>query len=797
MPKRRALPAAISLAAGLLPLPQLSSAEEALMLEEILVTATRRVENIQEIAMSVSAFNSDFLQDTGVNDIKALEQYTPNLTITPGTDSRATSIRIRGIGSVGTNSGIDPSVGIFIDSVYQGRAGMSVSDLIDVERVEVLRGPQGTLYGKNTAAGAITVTTKVPTTYYESFIEATYDSEEQAEVRGSVNIPFGNSPHAMRLAGFLVDGEHRHRNTYTNEPINDASKWGLRSRFLFDGESSANESGWGELLVTIDYTKEDTDCCALAVMDYDGLSTLNTPFTSVPSAQLQQELGLNDQGQYILQYTAFEDSQGFSPPRADPFGDDYWFDGPVENEVDFGGIAVEWNKDLANEHSVAFINAWRTYTSNSAFDGDFSAYDSNRSSTDVELDQYSTELRFTSPGGETIDWIGGVYGYYSEFDSIGTFNMGAPLTEALGIGFFFPDGSLNTDTNLYTTTSAALFGNATWNINEKWSATLGLRYTYEKKEREGSQITEPAFAIDIPPVAGPDIFYDDERTDSDLSPTLSLRYFLNEDTMLYGLVSRGFKSGGYNQRRELSGLNGEFDEEIATNWELGWKGMFFERRLQLNGTFFFVEYDDFQSQTFDGNSLRVTNAGTMESYGTEIELMYLISGGLTFGSAIGYNKAEYKEFDNGQCTVEQTFINHYIVNGAQGGSPGQGSVCVQDLAGEPLDNAPEWTVSSYLAWDASFGDSLQSTVRLEHTYIDEYFLDQDLDENLKNDEVNLVNLRLSLSNDVRSWEVALWGRNMLDEEYYVFGIDVPTMGGYAGVTARGATYGLTVRFFND
>ncbi|MEM1110818.1 MAG: TonB-dependent receptor [Pseudomonadota bacterium] len=791
---RLPLPAVLALATAF-PASQISAAAEPLILEEVIVTATRRVENLQEVAMSVSAFGNDFIQDVGVNNIQALEQYTPNLTITPGTDSRGTSIRIRGIGSVGTNSGIDPSVGVFIDSVYQGRAGMSVSDLIDVERVEILRGPQGTLYGKNTAAGAITVTTRTPTSFYESFIEATYDSEEQAELRGSVNIPFGDSGHAMRLAGFVVDGEHRHENTLTGDGVNDAGKWGLRSRILFDGNSG--ERNWGELLVTVDYTQEDTDCCALAVMDYDGLSTLNSPITNVPSAQLQEALGLNDRGQYILQYTAFEDSQGFSPPVAEPFRDDYWFDGTVTNEVEFGGIAVEWNKDLSNEHSVAFINAWRTYSSDSQFDGDFTAYNSNRSSADVELDQYSSELRITSPGGETIDWIGGLYAYYSEFDSIGTFQMGPPLTEALGLSIFFPDGALNTDTNLYTTTSYAAFGNATWNINERLSATLGLRYTYEKKEREGSQITAPSFFIDIPPVAGPDVFYDDERSDSDLSPTLSLRYFIDEDLMVYGLVSRGFKSGGYNQRREISSSNGEFDEEIATNYEIGWKGMFMDRRLQLNGTFFFVEYDDFQSQTFDGSSLRVTNAGTMESYGTEIELTYLIAEGLTFGSAIGYNKAEYDEFDNGQCTVAQTFEQYYVVEGAQGGSPGQSGICIQDLAGEPLDNAPEWTVSSYLSWDTVIGDRLQATLRLEHTYIDEYFLDQDLDENLMNGEVDLVNLRFTLSNEERSWEAALWGRNMLDEEYYSFGIDIPTLGGYAGVTAPEATYGLTLRYFHD
>jgi iron complex outermembrane receptor protein len=190
--------------------------------------------------------------------------------------------------------------------------------------------------------------------------------------------------------------------------------------------------------------------------------------------------------------------------------------------------------------------------------------------------------------------------------------MGEPLVDAIGLGFFFPDGSLNTDTNTYKTTSYAAFGQAVWNASDKLSATLGLRYTYEEKERDGSQITTPTFILDVPPVAGKDLYYDDSRNDSDISPSVNVRYFHTEDFMSYASVSRGFKSGGFNQRREVSGSNGEFDEEIATSYELGWKGSWLERRLQVNGTFFYVEYDDFQSQTFDGSSIRVTNAGTIK-----------------------------------------------------------------------------------------------------------------------------------------------------------------------------------------
>jgi iron complex outermembrane receptor protein len=586
--------------------------KEILVLEEVLVTASRRTEKLQDVAMSVSAFGSDFLQDSGINDLTSLEEYTPNLKITPGPSARATSYRIRGIGSAGTNSGIDPSVGIFLDGIYQGRAGMSIADLVDVERVEILRGPQGTLYGKNTAAGALSVITKRPSDEFESMLELSYDSNEQLDVRGMVNLPLGESAHALRLSAFVVDGDHLYENSYNGEGLNDAHKWGGRARVLFDMSGDAGDEGLGEFLITLDYTKEDKDCCAFAVITYDGLSPLNTPSTNNPSAQWQQQLGFNDLGRPVLIYNAFEDSEGFSPPKPDPFSDDsYWMDGDIHSKIEVGGVGVEWNRQLAGDNTLTFINSWRYYENDSGFDGDFTAYDASTATDKIDLDQYSSELRIATPGGQTFEGQAGLYAYYSEFDSVGTFQQspglyenatirieGTPFDASLGL--FFPDGSINTDDNTYKTTSYAAFGQFIWNINEEFSATVGMRYTYEKKERDGSQTSDPVPPgnppLDLPPIAGPNLEYDSDRNDSAISPSVNLRYFYNPDIMTYASISRGFKSGGFDQRRVAAGTSGEFDEETATNYELGWKATFYDRRLQFNGTLFLVDYEDFQAQ---------------------------------------------------------------------------------------------------------------------------------------------------------------------------------------------------------
>jgi iron complex outermembrane receptor protein len=817
-----------------------SDSKPSYALEEVIVTANKREENLQDVPMSVSAFSEQFFKDTGVTELSDLAKYTPSLTITPGADSRSTSVRIRGIGSVGSNSGIDPSVGIFIDGVYQGRAGMSVSDLFDIERVQVLRGPQGTLYGKNTAAGAITINTRDPSLDLEANIETVIANNERYELRGMVNVPFGDTGHAMRVTAFGVDSDHLYDNKVTGNGINNAHKYGTKTKFLFDFSDA------GEYVLTLDYTKEDTDCCAFSVIEYEGLSTLNSPLTANPSTAEQTKIGVvddprsfynpgDDRMQFIdLQTTAANNGQPFAVPNSDPFGDDYYQDVDPYNKVEVGGVSLEANWEITGDHTLTFIPAWRHYKQESGFDGDFGPAPAVFGTSDVDLDQYSGEFRIASAAGETWEYQAGIYGYYSDMDSEGTFAMSPLLITSIppfepgaaGLDLFYPNGSLNIDTNNYKTTSFAAFGQTTWNISEKWSTTLGLRYTTEEKTRKGSQVTEgydffgetdPCAAfVEAPPVAGSCLDYNTTKSDSDISPSLTVRFYPVEDLMTYALVSRGFKSGGFDQRRLVPGDEGEFDAEESTNYELGWKGTWLDRRLIVNGTFYFVDYDDFQSQTFDGSALKVTNAGTMQSYGTELEIVFAAGENTTMGSAIGYNKAEYDEFDLGQCTVQGTFDWYYGDLGAQDGSPGapskvtpldpnsplkwpvpnnaaENTSCSQDLAGEPVENTPEWTASSWIQYNKPIGE-LVTVSRIEHQYTDSYHLDQDQDSNLKNDSLNLFNLRFTLTNIDNSWEAAIWGNNVTDEESYALGIDIPTVGGFAGIVAPRRTYGLTLRY---
>ncbi|MFT4613999.1 MAG: iron complex outermembrane receptor protein [Bacteroidia bacterium] len=727
-------------------------------LEEIIVTANRREQNLQEVAISVAAFTEQFFRDTGTANLQQLEQYTPSLKIAPVQDSRSTSIRIRGIGSIGSNAGIDPSVGLFIDGIYQGRAGMSIADFIDIQRVEVLRGPQGTLYGKNTAAGALNIISKPPSEVFEAELQSVVGNYDALEFRGMVNLPLGDSGNAVRVSAYNVDREGFDDNKTLNEDMNNADRWGTKARALF------TLGDFGEVVVTADYAEENSDCCAPDIIDYEGDGfPLGIPFSLL------------------------SESTGMPLPEADPFDRDLYFDQPWTNEVSVGGLAAEWNGELANETGLTWLNAWRTYDNDSRFDGDFSPFAVVSGAAKVNLDQYSSEFRITSPEGETFDYVAGLYYFYSKMDTEGETGMLPLAGQLFGGGAIFPDGSVNFDNNTHETTSFAAFGQMNWNISEKWRATLGARLTHEEKNRDGLQVTVPDTVIDAPPIAGPDLASDDTRSEQDISPSVSVSYFIREDLMAYASISQGFKSGGFNQLRTAAAVSAEFDDERSRNYELGWKGSWLDRRLQINGTVFFVEYDDFQAQGFDGANITVRNAGSLESKGVELDVIYVASANLTLGGALGYNEAEYSDFETGECTIAQLFA-------VTGGSPFVAPDCVQDLSGEVLDNAPEWTVSTYVHYENIVNASIGWFARVEYNYTDEFYMAQDLDENLLNDETHLVNARVGIFGEDRRWEITAWGRNLLDEEYYIIGFDVPILSGFTAINAPPLTYGLTLNY---
>jgi iron complex outermembrane receptor protein len=808
-------------------------------IEEIVVMANKRAESIQDVAVSVTALDNAFIESAGLTDFSDIQKFVSNLSIEGGTDTRSTSIRIRGIGSVGTNAGIDPSVGLFIDGVYQGRAGMSMGDLIDIEAVEVLRGPQGTLYGKNTAAGLISIRTQRPEYEFSSLAEFTAGSKDTFAGRGSVNIPLVDGRVATRFSGYRSLRDGWDENLFDGDDVNDEDKWGVRNKWLLDISDDVS------LLVAGDYAKEDSSCCVADIITYEGDSLLwrgnvfrDANGKVVPSDNPNLNPNFAKLG---------TDLDGFNPcPTSDPCGfynpgppstlrDDPFigntvdppkpalrnfraFDEQVdvdrepENEVQIWGVQTELSVGLG-EWDLNWLSAYRAYDTDSQFDGDFSQYNAVVSDTEEELDQFSTELRLQSPLGDLVDFTTGLFFFYLDHETFGTIGFDQDYADIFQVGYM---PLINNDTSRHQTWSYAGYGQFNLNISERARFTGGLRASHEHKSIDGSQISTSQ--IPAPPVSGPDEFRNDSRDTTNVSGTARMQFFPTEDSMVYASFASGFKSGGFNQLRTAQDVDDEFDDEQAMSYELGLRSTWLDGLVTFNLTGFFTDYDDFQAQSFTGTSIAIRNAGSFYSYGLESDLIVTPLENLMWRTALGFNITEYQDFDAAENTVQ-----NIVDLGAQISDPranGLGwapfllslnltsndpetqqiledagiTTTAQDLSDERLDNAPRWSLSTSLDYSWPILNLPVSWVfHTDYSFRSSIFLNQDLDRNVKEDPLHLVALRTGIREENDTWELIFWVRNLLDEEYMVASFDVPVLGGFAGLHGPPRHYGGTVR----
>ena len=738
--------------------------------EEITVTATKRSQNIQDVPISITALGSQTILDAGITRFTELQQFVPNLQIRPVTDTRSTSIRIRGIGSVGNNAGIDPSVGVFIDGVYQGRAGMSVSDLLDIERVEVLRGPQGTLYGKNTAAGAINVVTKRPGNEFETFLEGRIGNYDDMQFRGSMNIPILEDELALRLSGYKVQREGFAVNRFDGERVNDANQYGVRGRLAWD----VTENLSFELIG--DYNHQNTRSFVAEISDWG----------------LGQSVSGIDFGQLAFS----QDPPGLLPV-ADPYDRVVGANVTPQNVVDVAGLSLDTTV-LLGDYDLRWLNAWRTYSTNSRFDGDFSEYDAVRADQNVSMNQATSELMLTSPQWNRFEYQAGLYMFYMSMDTQDRNGFEEGLVDVQGFNPFSLFGATtNVNENTHQTLSLAAYGEGTLSILDQLEFTGGLRVTYEKKWRKGSsQCVSPnqlCEFIDLGGLFGPTIYLDQELDVTNVTGRAILRYRPTDELMLYASFANGFKSGGFNQLRVPANAESEFGDEKAYSYEAGLRSQWMDNELTFNITGFFTDYDDFQAQTFDGSTILVRNAGKLYSYGFESDLVYSPRwvDNLQLGLQLGFNIAKYQSFADAQATVPEQ------INEAFPEVPliyCNTTPCTQDLTGQVLDNAPQWTSTLFLNYERPvpkvpifwFG-------RIDYTYTSEYYLAQDLDPNLLQSGYNLLNLHTGFRTDDDLLEFTLWMTNVTDSNYFVIGFDVPVISGYAGVLGPPRQYGGTVR----
>lgn len=765
-------------------------------LEEVIVTATRRAENMQDIPISMLSTSGESIKDMGVTRGGEFAADIPAVTIAQSPIGNF--IFIRGIGTSGVNQGLEQSTSIFHDSVYMGRHQLSRAPFMDLERVEVLRGPQSILFGKNTIGGAIHLITAKPTDEVEGMISALYGSYGEQELTGVLSGPITDSLSGrIAVRGYQLDGHLDNVLTGNEGPERDDKT--LRLQLAWDvSENLIVNAKWERS--EFEQVQQSTQ---IKLVDPIGtgipFSGLNTALVAVGSGgsgleQLDDERAVINDGGAVLGLVAPEYAglPGF-PDKAE-FSN---------NEMDLGTLTVDW---ALGDHTLTAITGFAQYQYRDICDCDFSAIPLIQVDATEDYEQFSQEIRLASPGGEKFDYIVGFYYHQSDLDYRSVEGFGTSLASSLlgAPAALTPnltrDYSMVQDQDMW-----AVFGSGTYSFTDQTRVTLGVRYFDESKK--ASHVLDKTFTAgwDYSAAAGLpagsltygataaeyDRFLTEfdgtplvaisegifggllgtfehniqnrKRSETDINWTLTLQQDLGDDAMVYGTVSTGTKGGGFDARflRSNDSPFFEYDEETAINYEAGLKTSLLDGLMSLNATAFFTTVEDYQVSIFDGaTAFFVQNAAEIESKGLEVDIKWAPTNGLIISFAGTYLKAEYSDFPNAPCWTlsgsEPTNRGNCVNRGAPD--------AFRDASGDANTYAPEWAYNLNLDYRIPLGQALVARGVLNINYSDDYFVAADLDPIYGFQKAyTTYDLRLSLGSEDGRWDVALIGKNLTDE----------------------------------
>jgi len=738
--RQTVLSAAVLAALTALPVAPVALAQEGLMLEEVVVSARKRNEDLQDVGLSVSALTETEINRTFARDIRDLAFISPNLIFddtSQGPGGNA-ALYIRGVGVADVEKNFDPAVGVEIDGLFIGANSGAILRSIDLASVEVLRGPQGTLFGRNTVGGTIRVERTRPTGELGGKVRVGYGDYDNYWYDGILN--FGVTDNlAVKLSAArnnLRDGYYENVALGRDEGKIDYQSYGFNALW--------NATDNFELEYT--YTNEETD------QDTPPLLNVGQPDQLFCSAfeLCAQSVNLPTTGdRYKTSRVIYEPTTWKEFPLPDGIvvsspddlalnTDDATFD--AETHI----IEARW--DITENLRMNYI--YGSFETEETIVSNWTAEEPMLFGTDrpAEYEQQSHELRFTYDAGGALKLVAGVYDWQSEYD----------IRLRSWITFVVPGAVL--DIPQYThqeTDSQAAFFEADYAFTDSWTLTVGGRYTKDEKlTRQRGNL--PA----------------DADTDwSEFTPKVGLRYRLNDDAMLYATYSEGYRSGGFNGRVDsFESATIPYNPEFLENYELGFKSEFGGGRFRLNGAFFYMDYKDKQeeiglkSDGATGQRISVFNAATATMKGIELQGQALVSEGLTLAANFGYLDSAYDEF---------TFDSGFGI---------------VDNSGLEFRRAPEYTgsISGTYEWDMAGG---QAWIRGAYRFIDDLFVEQTNRAELKNGKQNYLDASINYQRGGATF--SLFGRNLTDEDALAHGLNVSGLWSYATPVAP-RTWGVEV-----
>ncbi len=705
-------------------------------LEEVIVSAQRREESIQDVAIAISAFSEEDLEKLGAVSMERVARVTPGLYFREDNSIKSSGTSIRGIRAVSGSAGADPSVGYYIDEVYLGNTVGSVFDLYDAERIEVLRGPQGTLYGRNTIGGVINVTSKRPTDELSGKFMAQVGNYDFQRYMGTISGPLIEGKLNGLITGLYHEREGYMDNAFLGTDTNDRNQWGVRTSLHFTPSER-----W-DFLLSADAREVDQKAQTFETLANDDASLLGS-------------LGL---------------LVNRDPEDRVTFGD---FPG-AETLEDAYGVSLR-GVYTADSYEIVGVGGYRTYEYFVDGESDLLPFGIGRNFDPEDLEMWTGELRISSRTDNDLQWLAGVY--YSEIDSTndGGILIQNDLLTLLGAGFLgeVSGGSRGE----HTAETFALFASFDYRFSDQWELTLGARHTWE--EKDFFWVQQDLEAIFGAPILGGTGSAEASDSWNETTPTVTLRYRPTDDVMLFATYSRGFKSGGYNVDSGVPEQQSEgFDPEFLDNFEIGIKSTWLDQRLLVNASIYSMIWEDIHIRADDPSTPesfdpRITNAGEAHSDGVELEVKAILSDRLSLYVAGNYIDAGY---DEGELPV-----------GVGAGIPL-----------DHFTATPEYTLSADLEYVIPLPGEFDLTLRGEYRRQGETYLDprpSALDPFNRQSAYTLYNARATLNAD--NWYLALWGYNLSDETYLVSTFDLlnnPFVSQYFSVLGAPRTYGVELQY---
>lgn len=677
----------------------------------IIVSAQKRDQNILDVPAAISAVGQDVLQAAQVDRFTELTAISPSLTITTSGNRNQNPIFLRGIGTFSFSTAAEPAVLVMIDDVPLLLPGQALSNFADVARIEVLRGPQGTLFGKSASAGVISIVSQAPANELTGFVEASLTDDEEFRVQGVISGPVDENG-GFRISSFYNNFDGFLRNTFTGNMIGQEESWGLRGRFDY-------EVGRAQIQLTADYSE---------FFDNGGDNTFRqVTRTRADGTPANRQLDLT----------------GITP-------------GPTNRRLRINDEAVNDSKqlllssrfsldlDFATLTSITSYQSWKYRAQN---DQDLQPIRDSFQDSVYDTRTVTQELRLTSPTDGDFDYILGVY--IADGDTDRSFVRLAPNTPPL---------RQNWDSNASVRNYAA-FAQLGYDISPKTLVSLGARLNYEKID---------VFFQDNR-TAIPGIF---RGSDSDTAFTgkLSLQHFFDSGIMAFASVATGYKgqaydiSSGFNQRRADNPIR----SESSVAYEIGLKGDALDGKAQFQLVGFWVDYDDFQAQGINNELIvpqfELVNVGKLRTRGIELETSIRPTDGLTVFASGAYVDAQIKEFSGANCYFGQTVAQGCVRNPASG-------LFSQDLAGKQLNNSPDFKFNVGLIYEKPIFGDVELVLNGNYTWQSGVNFDIGNNPRTKQPAYGLANASIGLQGDDKNWQVSLFVNNLFDQDYVTQIID--------------------------